>query len=41
MTATTTSERGGENWDNDWVDWGAEWLRGNKHDDIEDNKENK
>ena len=41
MTATTTSERGGENWDNDWVDWGAEWLRGNKHDDIEDNKDNK
>jgi hypothetical protein len=41
MTATTTSERGGKNWDNDWVDLGAEWLRGNKHDDNKDNKGNK
>ena len=37
-TATTTTERGGKNWGNDRVDRGAEWLRGNKHNDDKDNK---
>ena len=41
VTVTTTSERGGKNWDNNRVDWGAEWLRGNKHDDNKDSKDNK
>ena len=38
-TATTTTERGGKNWGNDRVDRGAEWLRGNKHNDDKDNKQ--
>ena len=36
--ATTTTERGGKNWGNDRVDRGADWLRGNKHNDDKDNK---
>ena len=38
-TATTTAERGGKNWGNNRVDRGAEWLRGNKHNNDNDNKQ--
>ena len=38
-TATTTTERGGKNWGNNRVDRGAEWLRGNKHNNDNDNKQ--
>jgi len=38
-TATITAERGGINWGNDRVDRGAEWLRGNKHNEDKDNKQ--
>ena len=37
-TATTTTVRGSENWGNERIDRGLEWLRGNKHNDNKEQR---